>query len=336
MNLVLDYSDYVEMLCQESDGAYRLEPSLHDVTRNALRFQTALAQSSRTPLSPSRGSIREMTALAAYQDWRLSVFGTWRYINMCPYCNHALTSKVLPATLPRFVSTSLRYCLNCGWWDTEEDCHVEYPDPADPKHYVAQTVHRRAVLREFDVAGSDVPVMALRQHLITHPTALHQLNPHRLERLVESIFRDFMSCEAVHIGGPGDGGVDLILVHGPRRYVVQVKRRQSASKAESVKSVREFIGAMVISGETRGIFVSTAPAFSRQAVRDAEVVQARGAVEYLELMNGTRLLEICEIASGQASPSWQCALTAEKDLLEHINTGRFEFLELVFGPKNGG
>jgi restriction endonuclease Mrr len=136
----------------------------------------------------------------------------------------------------------------------------------------------------------------------------------------------------VHLGGPCDGGVDLVLINGPRRYVVQVKRRQSATIAECISSVREFVGAMVIAGETRGIFVSTAPTFSRQAVRDSLVAQTRGAIEYLELVNGRRLLEVCEIASERDSADWQRALTEEDTVLEHINTGRFEFLDLVFPP----
>ena len=89
---------------------------------------------------------------------------------------------------------------------------------------------------------------------------------------------------------------------------------------------------MVIAGETRGLFVSTAPTFSRQAARDADRVQARGAIDYLELINGKRLLEICEITATLDVPDWARALTLEANIVEHVNTGRSEFLDLAVGP----
>jgi hypothetical protein len=336
MSTVLDYSDYVEMLCRESDGTYNSEPSLHDVKRSAHRFPLDREPNVSPQASRTTAESRELDALVDFQDWRHSIFGPWYHINECPCCNHTLKSQVVPPALPRFSNVSLRLCPNCGWWDTEEQLHAEYPDPSDSTHYEAFSIHRRALLREFDVDGSDVPLTALRRHILAHPRALHQLDPHRLERLVESVFKDFMACEAVHLGGPNDGGVDLVLINGSRRYVVQVKRRQSPTTAESVSCVREFVGAMVIAGETRGMFVSTAPFFSRQAIRDSEVAKSRGAVEYLELINGRRLLEVCEIAAVREIANWQRALTDEDTLLEHINTGRTEFLDYAFGPRVPG
>jgi len=44
---------------------------------------------------------------------------------------------------------------------------------------------------------------------------------------------------------------------GDRRYVVQTKRR-AGNAAESVASIREFVGAMVLAAELRGIFVTSA------------------------------------------------------------------------------
>jgi restriction system protein len=54
---------------------------------------------------------------------------------------------------------------------------------------------------------------------------------------VASVFSEFMDCEAIHVGGPNDQGIEVILVQGERHYVVQVKRRQLADAVESVKSI---------------------------------------------------------------------------------------------------
>ena len=106
----------------------------------------------------------------------------------------------------------VRICDNCGWWDTEEQLKVIQEEGSS--HYEAPTVHRRAVLRQFDVAGSDVPIASLRDYLTRHPSQLSHVSPRALEKLVADVFRETMDCEAIHVGGPNDGGIDVVLIVG--------------------------------------------------------------------------------------------------------------------------
>jgi hypothetical protein len=151
--------------------------------------------------------------------------------------------------------------------------------------------------------------------------------------LVADVFGETMDCEAIHVGGPNDGGIDLVLVEGDGRFVVQTKRR-SGTAAESVSCIREFIGAMVVAGDVRGIFVSTAPHFSDSAVRTAAEAIKRGAVERIDLVNASRLVDVCRLAVQTADEYWEKVRSPLEHLHLHINDGSSKFVEPFMGHKD--
>jgi predicted helicase len=121
-----------------------------------------------------------------------------------------------------------------------------------------------------------------------------------------------MNCEAIHIVGPNDKGIDLILVEGDRQYVVQVKRR-STDAAESVQGVREFVGAMVLQGYVNGLFVSTAPRFSRQAAHTVRLAAERKLVEQISLIDSSRLIDVCKLTANRMPPAWKQFASTKSD-----------------------
>ena len=334
MKPVLDYSDYVELSCSEEDAVYRSFVSIHDVRRSGPRFLEPADRPTDSMAVPRTLADKLYRRSSEYDNSRHLLFGAWHHLSQCPYCRQDTPTHSLPIHLPDFCAVTLRQCKNCGWWDTEEELHVEYPDPSDLRHYVGRSIHRRAVLREFNVAGSDVPLATLQNHLLSHPAALYSVDPYHLERLVASVFREHMNCDAIHLGGPGDRGIDLVLIDGERRYVVQVKRRSRPDKAEQVSCVREFVGAMVLDGTLHGMFVSTASHFTRQARQTAAEAQSKGVVEYLELVDGKRLLEICQLTATTREPNWQQTLSSREDLSSHVNSGFSEFMVMATGSSD--
>jgi hypothetical protein len=218
----------------------------------------------------------------------------------CPFCRTLVSMPVDIEDVDRGRAIRVVVCEDCGWWSSRDACELRQDDDGEHLYFGL----RRAALRSFAISDTDIPVDLLQQHLIRHPEALRQVNPRSLEDLVGSIFADFFNCEAIHIGGPGDGGVDLVLVDGDQRRVVQVKRRQSASKAESVAVVREFVGAMVVGGEVEGIVVTTAPSFSPSAQEAALKATQHAAVEKIDLIDAGSLLDICGLIDAPA-PAWQ-------------------------------
>jgi hypothetical protein len=139
-----------------------------------------------------------------------------------------------------------------------------------------------------------------------------------------------MDCEAIHVGGPNDGGIDVVLILGDRRYVVQTKRR-AGTAAESVASIREFVGAMVLADELRGIFVTTAQKFSTQATAAAALAVDRNVVEYIDLVDPGRLLAVCDLAAKKDTNLWEKVKSNVEDLPRHGRTGSNAFLELYMG-----
>jgi len=84
---------------------------------------------------------------------------------------------------------------------------------------------------------------------------------------VADVFKaNYRSAEVVHVGRPGDGGVDVVFVEsGGREWLVQVKRREKPSAVEGFSTVQNLAGTLLIEGALNGIIVSTADHFSAAA-----------------------------------------------------------------------
>ncbi|HWB54694.1 MAG TPA: restriction endonuclease [Tepidisphaeraceae bacterium] len=114
---------------------------------------------------------------------------------------------------------------------------------------------------------------------------IHRLSPGDFERLIADLYRR-RGYRVEEMGGPGDGGVDLILYplkDANIAHLVQCKRY--ANWTVGVRELREFYGAMA-ANKTRchGIFVTCGryTAEARQFAFDKPI----------ELVNGDQLLEM--------------------------------------------
>jgi hypothetical protein len=105
-----------------------------------------------------------------------------------------------------------------------------------------------------------------------------------------------------------DGGLDLLLVQGETNWVVQVKRRRSAGRAEGVDVIRDLVGAMTLAQQRRGIFVTTADRYTRGARKTAARADAIGAVDSIELIDFARFAALLELTFDRAERPWQVAL----------------------------
>jgi hypothetical protein len=134
-----------------------------------------------------------------------------------------------------------------------------------------------------------------------------------LERLVQSVYRDvYADCDVFHVGGPGDGGFDVLMIRREdpgESYLIQVKRRSSASSVEGVSVVRDLVGAMILEGATRGIVVSTADRFSGPARQAADKAARRR--RYVELHDRHRFGELTHLTTKKPGRPWDEAF--EKD-----------------------
>jgi hypothetical protein len=296
MSTVLDYSHYVEVVDQEECGAFMRLPT--DVER-------PVDHRGFTKLGCLRifDSISAAAQDAEYFYERLELFGESGDFEHCPHCAGSLevVFNHFRALHSIYGRVRVAVCSLCGWWEHSD----EYELREDGDYYRSREIRRRALLREFSVGGSEAPTAALCLYLQKHPAAIHDLSPRRLERLVEEVWKDTMACEAVHVGGPNDQGIDVLLIDGERRYAVQVKRRESGVAAESVRTIREFVGALVLAGEVRGIVVTTAPRFSAAAHHAASMAARMTTIETIDLVDGRRFLDVCKFASAGLPRPWE-------------------------------
>ncbi len=132
--------------------------------------------------------------------------------------------------------------------------------------------------RTFDPHLPPAVASEIAQGLRQRPEYYRTINPQKLEKFVGEVFRaNYSDCEVTHVGKPQDGGVDLLFVASDgREWMVQVKRREHPKRSESVTTVRNLLGTLLVENKFNGIVVSTADHFSYAANRAVAAVRSRG------------------------------------------------------------
>jgi restriction endonuclease Mrr len=148
----------------------------------------------------------------------------------------------------------------------------------------------------------------LRNALLANPALIDAVSTKKTEQLVGSVFADFFNCDARVVGRSGDGGIDLVLVLADSEIAVQVKHRDQGShhwRAEPVATVREFLGATILSGHRRAVFVTTAQRFSRGAEEAAVRAVTTGHVTQYELFDASALFDALRLTSSCIHAHWE-------------------------------
>jgi hypothetical protein len=176
----------------------------------------------------------------------------------------------------------LAYCEYCGFWN-----------------WYSKTWNRGwdnhaalSVLKEFEPSLPVGLSGVLARHLRQNQYLWGRLSPSGMEKLVTDIFRaNFRDAEVLHVGKPGDHGVDVLFVDADsNRWLIQVKRRQSANW-EPFDTVQRLLGAMVLGQSRFGIVASNADHFSYAAERAVNKAQSLGyTIQLLDRGKLTRML----------------------------------------------
>jgi hypothetical protein len=197
----------------------------------------------------------------------------------CPFClNNLLRREEIhhdpewddDAEERRLSRTLRERCPGCSFWQFHELRSAIYYD----RGYLADFHELTTIaskVREFNEAPEEA-LWEVAQWFKRNPGLFHSVDPTYLEKLVGRIFSAAGNySDVTHIGGPGDGGIDLVLIQNDESTsLVQVKRRESPTASESVQTIRNLLGAMVLDDSRAGIVVSTADHFTQRA-RQASV-----------------------------------------------------------------
>lgn len=191
-----------------------------------------------------------------------------------------------------------------------------------------------AVLTEIALNSSDITIEQLRSYLARHWKDRKHISAQQAEDLVAGVLRDYYGGEIQRVtanANSPDGGIDLLIVSadGVIKRAIQVKRRITRD-VESVKDVRNFVGAMLLSGNDTGIFVTTASRFSRTS---SDVAANQNLLKHrlaLELIDGERLLELLEFTNLQREVALPPLVDLNTEWIEENSGGIFTARQLFF------
>jgi len=186
---------------------------------------------------------------------------------------------------PEVCGVSCGMCPVCGWWLIDKQ--FIFSTKCQMWHSNFGT---SGALRVLDLANIHSPITELRNYLASRYGDRFSINPLKFEQVVGSVFAS-LGYKTCVTAATNDGGIDVILSNDAGISVgVQVKRHKGKIKVEQIRSL---LGAMVLNGHTRGIFVTTS-AFQRGAYSCAEKAKQHGA--QIELMDADRFLDLLKIA----------------------------------------
>jgi len=214
----------------------------------------------------------------------------------CPFCNCELVNVAsedkrnvtpVPPRWPEqheFQSLNIDVCPACGWWKAQRI--AEWINPAENCFDLYQGT---AALKNLDVADIEAPLDEIRDYLTARYDQRFEVAPKKFEEVVASVFKG-LGYDAIVTGHSGDGGIDVILGSGSSRIGVQVKRYKGSIEVEQIRSL---VGALVLDGMTRGIFVTTSR-FQSGADSTAERYLKSGY--RVELYDAQRFYDALQIA----------------------------------------
>jgi Restriction endonuclease len=206
-----------------------------------------------------------------------------RITGPCPYCGTPLRERY--SEFGRVSAEPFGWesyaCICCGWWWSATNPERSY---GNGTAYVA-VLNSVGEIHSHLAAGI--------QELNKSRSRLFEMNPTMFEHFVGDLLGAFYDCKVIHCGKSHDRGIDLLLIdsnHG--KIPVQVKRRVTDSKTESVSVVREFRGALILAGSSEGKIVTSGGHFSQEAVAAATPRPEHSAYQQVDLIDCRRLLNI--------------------------------------------
>lgn len=223
-------------------------------------------------------------------DWfEIRGYFSWH----CDYCGNALS-------LYEEDKYTILFCKFCGWWK------VLFTVGHNGGFGVTDLPSAHGVLKQYDIDSPTTPINLIHRHLIQYPKDIANVNPYNFEKIIASCFKDYYApCEVIHIGQSHDRGIDLKLIMSDGgTYLVQVKRRKNIHKNESVKFIRELNGVLFREGIPKGIFVTTAKGYTKDAVAETHILTETAIPYDMKLLAFDDLIKMLNISPQEPYKPW--------------------------------
>ncbi len=227
-----------------------------------------------------------------YKDWRAApeILKASIGLETCAFCSEVLeaitSGTAVEAIRLRMQTDEVRVCPCCGWWWL---CGHRQVDEGNGRKHLA-LVGSIGSLANFDVSDQSAPLDEIRKYLCARYGSRFDVDPAKYEDVVASVFAD-LAFQAEAVGRSGDGGIDVVLTNSAgERIGVQVRRWRNTIQVEQLRGL---VGALVLHGLTKGVFVTTSrfTAGARPLSGEAALRGLR-----LELVDAPRFYEALKLA----------------------------------------
>ena len=218
--------------------------------------------------------------------------------NECLYCSTNLTSVEELRT--NRDSHQIFICKVCGWWKQVHSV-VGGQDSSS-------IGFRFGEAKYYDVDSIEVPIEDLRKYLEKHPKDIGSTNPRKFEHLMAAALKSaYPGSEVTHIGGTGDGGIDIKMITMQNEtYLVQVKRRENVSAKEGLKVVRELNGVLFREGVAKGMVITTASDYTPGARKEATSIKTPIQERYeVKLLTFSDVVDMLRLSAPDCHRPWE-------------------------------
>lgn len=125
----------------------------------------------------------------------------------------------------------------------------------------------------------------------------------------------------------------MYFVNADEPVAVQVKRRECTNASEPISEIREFLGAMLLSGFRSGIFVSTALRFTHLAKVAASKSVEIGLTDRFDLVDADQFVALLKLTyKGEREPWLDYIFSNFPRVASEITAGRSDVVKRQFNP----
>lgn len=231
----------------------------------------------------------------------------------CPFCKTEISNQIYykcRKDYPEWLwgsfdeSEEVIQCPVCGWWEYK---YLSQSDAIIDGIRATDIEYASSIIKKYEDDSIDVPISALRNYIEKKPEIIYNIDAHKMEELVRSVFKDvYPACTVKAFGKTRDGGKDGVLIDNEgKKTLIQVKRRTKQNATEGVDALRALIGASVVEDNVKGcIFVSTADHFSAPAKQYASQVLEKHFIETFDLIDCKEFFKMLNLTRDKLPNDW--------------------------------
>jgi hypothetical protein len=251
----------------------------------------------------------------SHDETAKELYSAYKKGKRCSYCGTKMgevmtVHREVEFEDDRHITESVLGCKKCGWW-VHERTDINLSDRFDESRFVAK-------LKKFEINDTKIPLTTLQQEILKRPNILYSIHHKKFEELVASVLKDFYKVEVKIIGKKDDGGIDLIFINGDNPYAIQVKRRETNKKVETVGLIREFLGALILKDFKRGKLITTASYFSKGSQKEKNKIIDKGLLQEFELIDFQQFINMFKFTTNsKVNFPWENIFA--KELAEWLN-----------------